>query len=74
MVEKRLYLIKDGELWFSDQVLVIDGDDFKRKSLHYAHLGDKTTKIAESTFEGNYLGGTVNDTLSFPEELMTIEK
>ena len=55
MVEKRLYLIKDGELWFSDQVLVIDGDDFKRKSLHYAHLGDKTTKIAESTFEGNYL-------------------
>ena len=55
MVEKRLYLIRDGELWFSDQVLVIDGDDFKRKSLHYAHLGDKTTKICTSAFEGNYL-------------------
>ena len=55
MVEKRLYLIRDGELWFSDQVLVIDGDDFKRKNLHYVHLGEKTTKVSSSCFEGNYL-------------------
>lgn len=55
MVEKRLYLCRDGELWFSDQVLVIDGEDFKHKNLHYAHLGDRTTRVAASTFEGNYL-------------------
>lgn len=55
MVEKRLYLIKDGECWFSDQVLVIDGDDFKRKNLHSLHLGDKTTKICEAAFVNNYL-------------------
>ena len=55
MVEKRLYLVKNGEVWFSDQVLVIDGDDFKGKNLHYAHLGDKTTKVGANTFENNDL-------------------
>ena len=55
MVEKRLYLVKDGEVWFSDQVLVIDGDDFKGKMLHYAHLGDKTTRVCANCFENNYL-------------------
>ena len=55
MVEKRLYLFKDGELFFNDFVLVIDGDDFKNKSLHYVHLGEKTTTVGAETFEGNYL-------------------
>lgn len=55
MVEKKYYLFKDGELFFNDFVLVIDGEDFKRKSLHYVHLGDKATRIGADTFEGNYL-------------------
>ncbi|MGN1345133.1 MAG: leucine-rich repeat protein [Traorella sp.] len=55
MVEKRLYLCRDGEVWFSDQVLVIDGEDFRRKNLHYAHLGERCTCVGSSAFEGNYL-------------------
>lgn len=55
MVEKRLYLFKDGELWFNDFVLVIDGGEFRQKNLHSVHLGDKTTTVGSSTFEGNYL-------------------
>lgn len=55
MVEKRLYLFKDGELWFNDFVLVIEGSDFRQKNLHYVHLGDKTTTVGHSAFEGNYL-------------------
>ncbi len=55
MVEKKYYLLRDGELWFNDSVLVIDGDDFRRKSLHYVHLGEKATRVGEATFEGNYL-------------------
>lgn len=55
MVEERLFLIKNGECWFNDFVLVIDGDSFRYKNLNYVHLGDKTTAVGASTFEGNHL-------------------
>lgn len=55
MVEERLYLIKNGECWFNDFVLVVDGDSFRYKNLNYIHLGDKTTTVGASTFEGNHL-------------------
>ena len=55
MVEERLYLIKNGECWFNDFVLVVDGDSFRYKKLNYVHLGDKTTTIGASTFEWNDL-------------------
>lgn len=55
MVEERLYLIKNGECWFNDFVLVVDGDSFRYKKLKYVHLGDKTTTIGASTFEWNDL-------------------
>lgn len=55
MVEKKYYLFRDGELFFNDFVLVIDGNDFSFKNLHYVHLGEKATRIGEATFEGNYL-------------------
>lgn len=55
MVEERLFLIKNGECWFNDFVLVIDGDSFRYKNLNYVHLGDKSTTVGASTFEGNHL-------------------
>lgn len=55
MVDKKYYLNKDGELFFNDFVLVIDGDAFRRKNLFQIHLGDKATRIGLETFEGNYL-------------------
>ncbi len=55
MVEKKYYLNKDGDLYFNDFVLVIDGDDFRRKNLYQIHLGEKATRIGADTFEGNYL-------------------
>lgn len=55
MVDKKYYLFKDGECYFSDFLLTIDGSDFREKNLMRVHLGSKTTRIGESTFEGNYL-------------------
>ena len=55
MVEERLFLVKNGECWFNDFVLVVDGDSFRYKNLNYVHLGDKTTTVGASTFEGNHL-------------------
>lgn len=55
MVDKKYYLNKDGDLYFNDFVLSIDGDDFRRKNLYQIHLGEKTTRVCEEVFEGNYL-------------------
>lgn len=42
--------------------------------LKYGLIKPKEKTNIVYTFEGDYLGGTVNENLSFPEELMTIEK
>lgn len=55
MVDKKYYLNKDGEVFFNDFILVVDGDAFRRKNLFRIHLGEKATRIGVETFEGNYL-------------------
>lgn len=54
-VDKKYYLLKDGTAYFSDFLLDISGSDFMNKSLMKIELGEKTTRIGEEAFVGNYL-------------------
>ena len=58
--------------WLRYEGFFIGTDD--RGILKYGLIKPKEKINIIYTFEGDYLGGTVNDSLSFPEELMTIEK
>ncbi len=60
----------DGWLRYEKFFMGTDDND----ELKYGLIKPKEKTNIIYTFEGDYLGGTVNDNLSFPEELMTIEK
>ena len=56
-----------------------EGQDFftgcdENGEMLYAVIESGEKKNVTVVFEGNYLGGTVNEALSFPEELMLMSK
>ena len=67
------FIKKELDGWLRYEKFFIGTDD-NDGLLKYGLIKPKEKTNIIYTFEGNYLGGTVNDTLSFPEELMTIEK